>query len=93
MRILACLIAAVGYIWQEQVEFSFPQIQFAVLVVGIVVLSLGLCLFRRGPSRRIQPPARVAGALRFIGQYTLEIYAIQLAGSELIVMLLPDLTP
>jgi TraX protein len=92
MRLLACLIAAVGYIWQEQVEFSFPQIQFAVLVVGIVVLSLGLCLFRRGPSR-IQPPERVAGALRFIGQYTLEIYAIQLAGSELIVMLLPDLTP
>jgi hypothetical protein len=35
----------------------------------------------------------MAGAVRFIGQYTLEIYAIQLAGSELIVKLLPDLTP
>jgi hypothetical protein len=92
MRLLACLIAAVGYIWQEQVEFSLPQIQFAVLIVGIVALSVGLCLFIRGPSR-IQPPEPMAGAVRFIGQYTLEIYAIQLAGSELIVKLLPDLTP
>ena len=92
MRILACLIAAVGYIWQEQVEFSLPQIQFAVLIVGIVALSVGLCLFMRGPSR-IQPPEPAAGAVRFIGQYTLEIYAIQLAGSELIVNLQPDLDP
>lgn len=92
MRLLACLIAAVGYIWQEQVEFSLPQIQFAVLIVGMVALSVGLCSFIRGPSR-IQPPEPMAGAVRFIGQYTLEIYAIQLAGSELIVKLLPDLTP
>ena len=92
MRLLACLIAAVGYIWQEQVEFSLPQIQFAVFIVGIVALSVGLCLFMRGPSR-IQPPEPAAGAVRFIGQYTLEIYALQLAGSELIEKFLPDLTP
>jgi TraX protein len=92
MRILACLVAAVGYIWQEQVEFSLPQIQFAVLIVGIIALSIGLCSFIRGPSR-IQPPEPAAGVVRFIGQYTLEIYAIQLAGSELIVKFLPDLTP
>jgi hypothetical protein len=43
-------------------------------------LSAGLCLFLRGPSR-IQPPEVIAGALRFIGRHTLEIYAIQLDGS------------
>ena len=54
--------------------------------------SASLCLFLRGPSR-IQPPEPIAGALRFIGRHTLEIYAIQLAGSELLVKLLPDLAP
>ena len=92
MRLLACLVAAVVYIWQEQKEFSFPQIHFAVVVLGVGVLSLSLCLFQRGPSR-IQPPGALAFALRFIGRHTLEIYAIQLAGSELMVKLVPDLAP
>ena len=92
MRVLACLVAAVVYIWQEQKEFSFPQIHFAVLILGVGILSLCLCLFRRGPSR-IQPPETVAGILRFIGRHTLEIYAIQLAGSELAVKFFPDLAP
>jgi hypothetical protein len=35
----------------------------------------------------------MAGVLRFIGRHTLEIYAIQLAGSELLVKLVPDLAP
>jgi hypothetical protein len=90
MRLLACFAAAVVYVWQEQVEFSFSQIQFATFILGLGVLSLSLCLFRRGPSR-IQPPEPIAGALRFIGRRTLEIYAIQLAGSELIIKLLPSL--
>jgi len=55
-------------------------------------LSLTLCLFRRGPSR-IQPPQGIAGVLRFIGRRTLEIYAIQLAGFELLTKLMPDLAP
>jgi hypothetical protein len=55
-------------------------------------LSTSLCLFLRGPSR-IQPPEPIAGVLRFIGRHTLEIYAIQLTGSELLVKLLPDLAP
>jgi hypothetical protein len=55
-------------------------------------LSACLCLFVRGPSR-IQPPEAIAGVLRFIGRHTLEIYAIQLAGSELLVKLVPDLAP
>jgi peptidoglycan/LPS O-acetylase OafA/YrhL len=92
MRLLACFVAAVVYIWQEQREYSFPQIHFAAFILGVGVLSLGLCLFRRGRSR-IQPPEAMAGALRFIGRYTLEIYAIQLAGSELVIKLLPDLAP
>ena len=90
MRVLACLVAAVVYIWQEQKEFSFPQIHLAVFILGVGILSLCLCLFRRGPSR-IQPPEAVAGVLRFIGRHTLEIYAIQLAGSELAVKFFPDL--
>ena len=92
VRLLACFVAAVVYVWQEQVEFSFSHMHFVVFILGIGVLSLSLCLFRRGPSR-IQPPEAIAGVLRLIGRYTLEIYAIQLAGSELIVKLVPDLAP
>jgi peptidoglycan/LPS O-acetylase OafA/YrhL len=92
MRLLACLVAVVVYVWQEQREYSFPQIQFAAFIFGIGVWSATLCLFLRGPSR-IQPPKVMAGALRFIGRHTLEIYAIQLAGSELLVMLVPDVAP
>jgi TraX protein len=92
MRLLACFVAAVVYIWQEQREYSFPQIHFAAFVLGVGVLSVSLCLFRRGPSRN-QPPETIAGALRFIGRHTLEIYAIQLAGSELMIKLVPDLAP
>jgi peptidoglycan/LPS O-acetylase OafA/YrhL len=90
MRLLACLVAAVVYVWQEQREFSFPRIHLAAFILGLGVLSASLCLFLRGPSR-IQPPEAMAGALRFIGRHTLEIYAIQLAGFELIVKLVPDL--
>jgi hypothetical protein len=92
MRLLACLIAAVAYVWQEQQEFSFPPIHLAVVVLGVGTLSAGLYLFRRGPSR-VQPPEPIGAVLRFIGRHTLEIYAIQLAGSELTVKLLPDLAP
>ncbi len=92
MRLLACLVAAVVYIWQEQGEYSFPEMQFAVFTLGVGILSASLYLFRRGPSR-IQPPEPIAGALRFIGRHTLEIYAIQLVGSELTVALVPDLAP
>ncbi len=92
MRLVACLVAAVVYVWQEQMEFSFSQVQLAVVTLGVGVLSVGLCLFVRGPSR-IQPPDSMAGALRFIGRHTLEIYVIQLAGSEILIQLLPDLAP
>ena len=67
-------------------------IHLAVFILGLGVLSISLCLFKRGESR-IQPPEAIAGALRFIGRHTLEIYAIQLAGSELLVKLVPDLAP
>jgi hypothetical protein len=92
MRLLTCLVAAVVYVWQEQIEFSFPRIQLTAFILGITVLSASLCLFVRGPSR-IQPPKAIASALRFIGRHTLEIYAIQLAGFELIAKFLPDLAP
>jgi peptidoglycan/LPS O-acetylase OafA/YrhL len=92
MRLLACFAAVVVYIWQEQREYAFPQILFAVFIFGIGIWSASLCLFLRGPSR-IQPPEAIAGALRFIGRHTLEIYAIQLAGSEILVKLMPDLAP
>jgi peptidoglycan/LPS O-acetylase OafA/YrhL len=90
MRGLACCVAAAVYVWQEQREFSFPPVHLAVVILGVGVLSLGLCLFVRGPSRS-QPPAAIASALGFIGRHTLEIYAVQLAVSELIVKLVPNL--
>jgi len=92
LRLLACLIAAAVYIWQEQREYSFPQAHLTVLMVGVGMLSLALCLFERGRSP-VQPPRTTGGVLRFIGRHTLEIYAIQLAGSELLVKLLPGLAP
>jgi hypothetical protein len=90
MRLLACLVAAIIYIWQEQMEFSFSQVHFITLIFGIGVLSLSLCLFLRGPSR-IQPPQPIVSTLHFIGRHTLEIYAIQLAGFELIIKFIPSL--
>ncbi len=92
MRLLACVAAVVVYVWQEEREYSFHQIYFAVFIFGIGVWAASLCLFVRGESR-IQPPEVIARALRFIGRHTLEIYAVQLAGSELLVKLIPDLAP
>ena len=91
MRLLACLVAAVVFVWQEQEEFSFPAVHLVVVILGLGVLSISLCLFTRGESR-FQPPEKVASMLRFIGRHTLEIYAIQLAGSELLVKFVPDLS-
>jgi hypothetical protein len=91
MRLAACLVAVMVYVWQEQQEFSFAGIYFAVCVAGLALLSILLCFFQRGPSG-VQPPHAMGVVLRFVGRHTLEIYAIQLAGSELITLAL-DLDP
>ena len=39
----------------------------------------------------LQPSGSMANVLRFIGRHTLEVYTIQLAGSELIVRIFPDI--
>jgi len=90
MRLLACLITAVIYIWQEQIEFGFSEYQLSVVAVGVAILSYRLAVFVRGPSS-IQPPQPIAHSLRWLGRHTLEIYVIQLAGSELIINLIPGL--
>ena len=92
MRLLACVIAAVIYAWQEQKEFELSQLQLAVFILCLGVLCTVLWRFHRGPSR-IQPPPPIAAVLRFIGRHTLEIYAIELAGFELIIKVKPDLAP
>ena len=92
MRLLACVIAAVVYVWQEQKEFAFSHLQLVTVTLGVGFLSTCLFLFRRGPSR-VQPSEGIAGALRFTSRHTLAIYAIQLAVSELIKKLLPELVP
>ena len=92
MPLLACLLVAPVYVWQEQQEFRFPATALVAFVVGLGALSVTLYLFRRGSSR-VQPGEPVAGVLRFVGRHTLEIYAIQLTSSEIIVKLFPDLTP
>ena len=92
MRLLVCCVAAATYIWQEQGEFLFSPIQLAVVILLVGFMSLGLCLFVRGPSP-IQPPKSLAHVLHFIGRHTLQIYAIQLAGSELLVKFVPGLAP
>ncbi len=90
MRLLACIVAAVVYVWQEQLVFLFSQVQLATVTISIGILSVGLCMFIRGPSR-VQPPQPIARTLHFIGWHTLEIYVIQLAGSELIIKFVPSL--
>jgi len=90
MRLLACLIAAIVYVWQEQKEFSFPQLHLAVFILITGVASISLCFFHRSPSR-IQLARMPAEVLRFIGRHTLEMYAVQLAASEFIIKLAPDL--
>jgi peptidoglycan/LPS O-acetylase OafA/YrhL len=92
MRLLACAVAAVVYVWQEQKEYSFPTYHLAAFILGIGVLSVILCLFQRGPNR-IQPAEAIAGFLRFIGRHTLEIYAIELAGFELLSKMVLDHAP
>ena len=92
MRLLACLFAAVVYVWQEQEDYSFPAVHLAVVILGLSALSISLCLFKRSESR-FQPPEKIASVLRFVGRHTLEIYAIQLAGSELFVQLCPISRP
>jgi peptidoglycan/LPS O-acetylase OafA/YrhL len=92
MRLAACIAAAVVFVGQEQKEYLFPPLHLAVFIVGLSILCVSLWVFERGPSR-IQPSEPIAGALRFIGRRTFEIYAIQLAGSELLVKLVPDLAP
>jgi hypothetical protein len=92
MGLIAGLVAAVAYVWQEQQEYAFRQVHFIAFVIGVGVLALALYLFRRGASR-IQPPEAIAATLRFIGRHTLEIYAIQLAASELLVKFVPSLAP
>jgi hypothetical protein len=91
MRLLAGFVAAVVFVWQEQKEFSFPAVHLAVVVLGLGILFISLCLFTRGKSR-FQPPEKIASTVRFVGRHTLAIYAIQLAGSELLVKLVPDLS-
>ena len=90
MRLIICIIAALVYIWQEQKEFLFSQIYFTAFILGISGLSFSLYQFLRGSSR-IQPPKFLANVLHFVGRRTLEIYAIQLAGSELLIKFLPNL--
>jgi len=92
LRLLTCAVAAGVYVWQEQLEFSFPQTELDIFILGVFVMCVSLSLFLRGRSR-FQPPEKIAGALGFIGRHTLEIYAIQLAASEIIVWFVPSLAP
>jgi hypothetical protein len=92
IRLAAGLVAAVAYVWGEQREYHFAPIQLAAFILGLGALSLALSRFHRAASP-VQPPKGMAGILRFIGRHTLEIYAIQLAGSELLIKLVPDLAP
>jgi hypothetical protein len=90
IRIVAVIVAAIVAIWQEQTEYSFAPVQLSFLIAGMALLSIILSLFHRGTSR-FQAPERLAVVLRLFGHHTLEIYAIQIALSEVIVNLFPGL--
>ena len=90
LRLAACILAAVIYVGQEQIEFKFNLVQSRVFIIGLVILAVSMCLFFRGPSR-FQPPQVLTGPVQFIGRHTLAIYAISLAAFEIVVKLFPDL--
>jgi len=85
-------VTAGVYIWQEQRVYQFSDMQFAIVVIGISILAVLLFLYRRGRCP-FQPSEFLSVPLTFIGRHTLEIYAIQLAGSELLVLFFPNLAP
>jgi hypothetical protein len=89
---LVAVTTAGVYLWQEQKAYAFTDVQFTVFAMGTCALTIVLVIYRRGKSP-VQPPASVATVLRFVGRRTLEIYALQLAGSELLIKLMPDLAP
>jgi hypothetical protein len=75
-----CLLARCGrLVWQE------PAVHLAVVIMGLSILCISPCIFKRGDSR-FQPPEKIASVLPFVGRRT------QLAGSELFVQLVPDLS-
>lgn len=90
MRFLVCPIAAAAFVYQERILYEFDEIHTTFFALTVAVASLVLLRFRRGPSG-IQPPQPMASALRFCGRYTFEIYSIQLAASEIFILLFPDL--
>jgi len=92
VSVFVCIVAAAAYVWQEQKEFDFSEIQLITFVLCTWFLSLTLCLFARGPSR-IQPKGHFAGVLHFIGRHTLAIYALELAVFEIAIKIFPDLGP
>lgn len=82
-RLAAAITVAPAYVWFEQAAFEFAPFPTTVVALGTVILCLWLCSFRRGPSP-VQPPWPATSMLHFTGHYTLEIYAIQLAASEVL---------
>jgi len=87
-----CVVTALVYVRQEQNEFHFSPVQFKTFAICLAVLSLAFCLFARGKSR-IQLPNFAAGAMRFIGRHTLEIYALELVVFELVIKIMPEWGP
>ena len=90
MRLVACFVASIVYLWQEQIEFSFNEVQFAFFFLGTVLVSWTLYLFQRAPSG-VQPVKYVSSILRFCGRHSMGLYAVPLAGFELIIGLMPQL--
>ena len=89
-RLALCVVTAVIYVRQEHVAYAFSDAQFTLVATGITLLCLALIGFRRGRSP-IQPPGILVPPIAFIGRHTLEIYALQLGGSELLILTVPEL--
>ena len=82
-RVATALIVLPVYFWFERIDLEFTAIPATVFAAGVVVMCAWLLTFRRGPSP-VQPPFPATSALHFLGRYTLELYTLQLAVSELI---------
>ena len=76
-RFVAAFVAVAAYPVTEPRDFSFDSAQVAVLTVLVAWLAFALLNYHRGESHT-QPPRTMALVLRFLGRYTLGLYALQL---------------
>lgn len=77
--LLAGLFAFAAYGVVERIDYAFPPLHSALLLIGLGGLLIILLRFERRDLGWV-PGARLGAWMRFCGRYSLEIYAAQIIG-------------